>query len=182
MLTETQLVERLEARSGPLLRVEVQPIYTVATDGDDYLHYRAGEPVPPLTLDSGWTGVLHTDSETGREWRKVHVVTGRVPSHYERFMFEWYFARNERAGERIRILDLVGNIVTGLPDWYVLDDGIVILCHYDHEGHFIGANPVVGQAATPYRAMATLAWEKSVPFGDWWAARPQWHRSARTAA
>ena len=57
MLNEAQLIERLQARTGPLLRVEVQPVYTVATDGNDYLHYRAGEPVPPLTLDSGWTGV-----------------------------------------------------------------------------------------------------------------------------
>jgi hypothetical protein len=183
MLTETELFEVLQERDGPLLRVELQPVYDVASDGDDLKRWLRGEPVPEVSINSGWTGVLHADMIAGRPWRKVHIIAdGRPLTEYERFMFEWYFTRNAEAGEEIRILETESPVEQGLPDWYVLPDRRVVVCWYD-AGYFVGAEIVQRSIATkPYRAMADLAWHHATPWDEWWAAHPQYRRGAAQAA
>lgn len=181
MMDETALFELLQSRSGPLLRVECQPVYDVASDGDDFARWRDGEPVPEADNYDGWTGVLHADALAGHPWRKVHLLAGGVPTEYEQFMFEWYFTRNAEAGEEIRILPTATPVEPGMPDWYVLDDGRVVVCWYDY-GCFVGAEVApTSIAAKPYRLMADLAWEKGVPWFTWRAAHMQWFRD-RSAA
>ena len=180
MMDEAQLFEVLDARSGPLLRVECQPVYDVASDGDDRLRFDRGDPVPAVDLTHGWPAQLHQDSLNGRPWRKVHILTGE-PTRYERFMFEWYFIRNQQAGEEIRIL--TGEpVARGMPDWYVLADDAVVLVHFTSDGEYVGSSWLDPIAGAPYRALARLSWRQATPFWDAWDNHPEWHRGAAKAA
>lgn len=185
MMDEAQLFDLLQARDGPLLRVELQPVYDVASDGDDYRDYLNGSSVPSTDeedLTVGWPGVLGADAGAGRTWQKVHLIAGRVPTDYELFMFNRYFDRNARAGEEIRILETVTPPEPSMPDWYVLDDRRVMLCHYTTKGGFSGAEVVTDAVARPYRAMARLAWDQAAPWRDWWSTHPEWHHDGARVA
>ena len=176
LMDEQALFETLQGRRHSLLRVELQPAYDVASDGDDFRRYREGAERADDDLTAGWPGQLGRDSTAGRPWRKVHVIGRRSITDYERFMFDWYFTRNCAAGEQIRILEVPGSdaVAQPMPDWYALDGERVVLCHY-RNGTFVGAEEAPGDVR-PWIMMAETFWALASPFALWWTAHPELHR------
>ncbi len=166
-----------------LFRLEVLDSYAVDSDGDDYHRYLSGAATPDAAAKQPWLDMLAADTAAGRIWRKVHVVQGAL-SDYERYEFEWGFAYNATAGEQCRILDDAGPLapasvaaLAGLGEFFVADGEHVLRNVYDAEHRFVGSHVVYGDEADALRAVVGMLWDCSVPFTQWWAAHPQYHRT-----
>jgi hypothetical protein len=106
----------------------------------------------------------------------VHVVRGPL-SDYLRYSIEWGYLPNTGAGAQVRILDLAEHSQPDgliMDDYWVFDDGAVLLMIYDDEGRFIGAEPAEDDGR--YREALQAAWQAAEPVSDYWAAHPQYHR------
>jgi len=112
----------------------------------------------------------------------VHVL--RTPlGPYLRYECEWGYAYNVRAGEDIRILDLTDTPESpGLVDhdFWLADEDLVVLMHYDDTGQFLGGEALPSTQTPHYIAVRDAAWAAATPFEPWWAARTQYHRSAES--
>ena len=164
-------------------RLEVRDSYAVASDGGDLARYLAGEDAPDATRKSAWLDELRADTAAGKRWQWVHVVRGPL-SDYLRYEFEWGYAVNIHAGAEVRILDLAEHPrPAGLPDedFWLLDDEAVLIMRYDARGQFLGAEPAALGELPRYRRACDTAWDAAVPFADYWAAHPGYHRRARAA-
>jgi hypothetical protein len=179
LLNERELGELLDQAQTDLFRLETLASYDVGSDGGDFARYVAGEPGPDPARKEPWLARLRADAERGLRNRRVHVLRSPV-GDYLRYESEWGYLPNSGAGEDIRILDLAE---VGAPhglvaeDFWLMDNGTVVRMHYDDAGRFLGASVAPKWQLLRYRWAAGAAWHASVPFGDWWAAHPQYHRA-----
>ncbi len=160
-------------------RLEVLDAYAVASDGGDFARYLAGEPAPDAARKNAWLDTLRAERRAGKTRQWVHVVHGPTLSDYLRFEMEWGYLPNLQAGAEVRILDLAEQSrPDGLvdEDFWLLDGETALIMHYDHVGHFTGAE--VAEDVSRYRKARNAAWNSAVPFTDYWQAHPQYHRAA----
>lgn len=178
LLNERELGELLDQAQHDLFRLETLDAYEVASDGSDFARYLAGEPGPDPARKEPWLARLREDADRGLHNRRVHVVRSPLTA-YERYECEWGYAPNSQAGEDIRILDLAEHPApAGLVDhdFWLMDDQMVVVMHYDRAGQYLGASVAEGGQLDRYRRAVAAAWQAAQPFGDYWAAHPQYQR------
>jgi hypothetical protein len=170
-----------ERHTFDLLRVQTLDRYDVASDGDDFRRYLAGEAEPTASRKQTWLDHLRALVDSGRAWRNVHVL--RIPlSDYLRYACEWGYAYNVQAGQDVRIVelaaaDLLPDLAT-VGDFWVIDQETVVQMRYDVGGRFIGAELVSDERDSAlFRAVAGLLWRQAEPFTTWWTSHPQFHRT-----
>lgn len=186
MLTLSELSALIDERhTFDLLRVQTLDRYDVASDGEDYRRYIAGEAEPTSSRKGPWLERLRSIVESGRAWRNVHVLHTPL-SDYLRYACEWGYAYNATAGQDLRILELPADelqAVARVSDFWIIDRELVVRMHYDEAGRFVGAEVIPDeQGAAVFRALAEALWRQAEPFGAWWAARPQFHRGTERVA
>jgi hypothetical protein len=178
LLNERELGELLDRARHDLFRLETLGAYDVESDGGDFARYVAGEPGPDPARKEPWLARLRADAERGLHNRRVHVLRSPV-GQYLSYEAEWGYVPNSAAGEEIRILDLAevaGPRGLASEDFWLMDDGVAVRMHYDDAGRFLGASIASRWQLWQYRRAARAAWQGAVPFADWWAAHPQYHR------
>ena len=182
-MDEQGLGEFLERAQSSLFRLETRAKYDVSSDGGDFGRYVRGEPGPDMERKRAWHRVLQDDRSRGvRNWR-VHVLRSPL-SAYLRYECEWGYAYNTPY-EDIGILDLAEvERPAGLVDhdFWVVDDRAAVRMHYDTGGRYLGAEVVPDAGLPRYLAARDAAWEAAVPFADYWATHPQYHRGGHEAA
>jgi hypothetical protein len=174
-----------EQHTFDLLRVQTLDRYDVASDGDDFRRYLAGEAEPTASRKQPWLDHLRAIVGSGRAWRNVHVLPTPL-SDYLRYACEWGYAYNVQAGQDVRIVepaaaDLMHELVA-VGDFWVIDQKMVVRMRYNAGGRFVGADPVSDEDhGASFRAVAGLLWRQAEPFTSWWAEHPQYHRSSGAA-
>lgn len=185
MLDEQELGNYIDRHfASTLFRLEVLDRYDVGSNGDDLNRYLAGEPGPDMARKGPWMDQLRSEVARGLHTYRVHVVRGPL-SPYLRFEFEWGYTYNAAAGEHIRILDLAeqpGPPAAAAGDFWLIGDDRAVRMHYDPGGRFLGAEVAPENEIPRYRAIRDATWAAAVPFTDYWAAHPQYHREDRRAA
>ncbi len=185
MLDEQQLGDYIDRHfETTLFRLETLDRYDVGSNGSDLDRYLAGEDGPDMARKGPWMDQIRSEVARGLHTYRVHVVRGPL-SPYLRFEFEWGYAYNAAAGEHIRILDLAEQpkpAALTAEDFWLIGDGRAVRMHYDPDGKFLGAEVAPRNEVPRYRAARDAAWEAAVPFTDYWAAHPQYHREGRRAA
>jgi hypothetical protein len=180
VLSEAELDEFFERYfRRRAFRLEVRDAYAVASDGGDFARYMAGESLPDATRKNAWLDELASDRAQGKVWQWVHVVRSPL-SDYLRYSFEWGYALNIAAGAQVRILDLAERArPEGVPDedFWLLDDRAGIVMVYDDDNQFVGAEPIPAAELGRYKAAEAAAWAAAVPFAQYWAAHPAYHRA-----
>jgi hypothetical protein len=154
-----KLFERFE-RSA--FRVEARDQYDVAEEREELARFLAGKELPPGSPGSrAWLAFITANMSAGRVVERVRIVSEPL-TDYTRYEFAAY-RRNIGAGEQIRVLPR--SVLTDADqawaseDFWIFDDELVAVLHYDDVGRFVGAE----QAAelTPYleakRRSLTLA-------------------------
>lgn len=179
LLSAAQLGAALESYRQRLFRMETLPAYAVSADGDDYHRWAAGESEPTWERKRPWLDTLRADRAAGKVRYRLRVLSAEL-TDYERYACEWGYALNTEAGEDIRVLrhgehDIPAGVVE--RDFWVVDDDLAVLMHYDEHARFAGAEPVPAAAIGAYRYGRDVAWEAGEPFGQWWARHPELHRS-----
>lgn len=180
MLDEQELGDYIDSHfTKSLFRLEALDYYNVASDGDEYERYVAGEATPNLEHKRPWMEHIRGEVARGLRTYRVHVVRSPL-NDYLRFECEWGYVYNARAGEHIRILDLAeqprpADLLD--EDFWLIDDREVLRMHYDAEGRYIGAELAPGEALPRYLAAKEAAWSAGVDFADYWTAHPQYWRN-----
>ncbi|TCP56077.1 hypothetical protein EV191_10117 [Tamaricihabitans halophyticus] len=180
MLDEDQLGEYIDRHFvSTLFRLETLSQYSVDSDGDDYLRYLAGEAEP---VNKTWPDVIRDEVSRGLITYRVHVVSSPL-TDYLRYQFEWGYAYNAAAGERIRILDVTERakppeVVN--KDFWLIGDEHLLLMHYMSDGAFRGATIAEPELLPQYTAARDAAWTAGVDFAEYWLHHPQYWRVSST--
>lgn len=172
-LTLDELGPRLQQFQRRVFRLETLPVYTVASDGEDFRRWRAGATGPTPERKQPWLDFLRAEAQSGYIRSRVRMFSEHL-TEYERYACEWGYALNAAAGEQIRVLHRgEHSIPAGLVehDFWVVDDDEVILMHYDAQGRFEAAE--VADDPKPYIATRDTTWAAAEPFTTWWARHPE---------
>lgn len=183
MLSPAELGRYIDDRlTRSAFRLEVLNHYDVASDGDDYRRFLAGEIAPTPERKSPWLRRLQQDAADGIVNHRVHVLR-RPLTDYLRYEAEWGYAYNAVAGEDIRILDVTEQRTpAGLVDhdFWLIDDQHAIRMHYSDSGQFVGFEPAP-QLLNDYQRARDVAVASAEPFALWWANHPNEHRGIHAA-
>ncbi len=154
------------ARSA--FRLELRQIYTMPGEADELRRFRAGEKPPP-DYHYGWLDTVADARKAGKTMRRVRIVE-RPLTDYIEYEFAWGFAYNVEAGEDIRILDLTDRPRSDLPDhdFWLFDENTVVKLLYRPDGTQIGRELVTDPDLDAYLSWRDAAWERAVPFTDYW--------------
>jgi hypothetical protein len=128
-------------------RYEGRDTYLVAGEEQRIATFLRGEPLPRKTRENnGWIATLEDIRARGATIGRVRVV-GRPVTDYTRFEFAAY-PDNVRAGEDVQVIDRAALAPewTGVPDFWLFDDEIVFVQHFDSDGVFLGADRAVDAA------------------------------------
>lgn len=173
-LDEQGLDEYTDRFEHDAFRHEILDGYTVASDGDGFAAWRAGELVDP-DIGRGYRDWIRGQRARGATVRRLRTLVA-APSEYLRFEAEIFYTANTEAGEEIRILDL-RDAGAGMPEFWMLDGERVALMHYHPDGRFSHAETAEGRAARKLRRARDEAWAAAAPFTTWWGLHPEYHRA-----
>lgn len=179
MLDEQELGDYIDRHfTRALFRLETLDLYDVASNGDEYQRYLAGEAKPDPERKKPWMEHIRGEVARGLHTYRVHVVRSPL-NDYLRFECEWGYVYNARAGEHIRILDLAERPRPEAlldEDFWMIDDREVLRMHYDPEGRYVGAEVGAEEVLPRYLAAKKAAWSTGADFYDYWKAHPEYWR------
>lgn len=175
MTDRAELIRVLDGWREEAFRLEALDQYTVEFEATRLDAFLRGEPVRPF--DQGqedWLEDLRRERREGKRRMRVHAIGGPLTPylHYE---IDWAYTANAAAGEEIRILhrETWANTPFGErpPDYYLLDDRIVAVMHYDAVGHWLGGELITDPAEVArYRQIRDQAVAAAVPLRHYLAA------------
>ncbi|GLW16524.1 MULTISPECIES: DUF6879 family protein [Streptomyces] len=155
-----------------LRRCERRAVHLELRDGymrDDpmFVAWQQGHREDPADRNSWWRPWLSLIQETTA--RGVEVCRGRVISEpvsdYVRFEYDVTFT-NVAAGEQVRWLPRrrATDLALSGNDFWLMDDTVVMVNHFDGDGQFTGEEVVVEPALIKLCASAFEAvWERAIP-------------------
>lgn len=154
-----------------LFRLELLPTYAVDSDGDDYRRWLDGAVEPTWARKQPWLDRLRRERADGLRASRVRVLSPSL-TDYERYACSFGYAYNAAAGEDIRVLHRGRHpMPTGLVehDFWLLNDDLVVVMHYDGGGRFAGARVAGADELGAHLRTRELAWAAAEPFDAWWA-------------
>lgn len=173
-------------KPGTMLRVQTRDAYSVQSDDDDFAAYANGRPGPNNRYLQPFIEQLESERAAGMVWQNLLVFNGG-PTLYQRYANEWVYtatADDERR-QVVRVLDIsehpAAAVLMRTGDFWVVESQHVALVRYDDQNRHEGEVEVPGGSATGYIAAAEMAWGLGTPFQEWWAANPQYRRTAHAA-
>jgi hypothetical protein len=122
-------------------RLETRKAYKLGYEVADFRRFLAGSPVPPPELDwwRPWLEQISRLTAVGKQVARVRVVD-EPPTDYQRWEL-WAGRWHAEAGEQIRYIRRSHAVQIGIPldcDWWLLDDGRLIIIRYDTDGGIAG--------------------------------------------
>lgn len=160
-------------------RLEALSLYRVPDEAAEVAAYRdGGAPPGGLGGDNEWRQLLRAGRSVGKRFSRVRVIRGPL-TDYERYACEWGYVYNTALGEDIRVLDLSEvDYPHALPPWdfWLFDEGSGVRMHYADDGQFEGAETVGSEEVGRLIAWQQQLVGSAVPFDEYWAAHPQYHR------
>jgi hypothetical protein len=136
--------------------------YTVEGEIELVEAFIRGEPQPPrIPAIEEWVAGISRLRSQGRRMTRVHAIAGPL-TPYLRYEIEWAYTGNSAAGEDIQIAHFSSWRESPYeeqpPDFYLIDDEMATLMHYDGEGRWLGFDLVTGEGAVePYRRLRDLS-------------------------
>ena len=126
-----------------------------------------------------WLDTLRADRDAGKIRYRIRILSHEL-TDYERYACEWGYALNAEAGEDIRVLrcgehDIPARVIE--KDFWVVDDNLAVVMHYDGHARFERAELLPSAELTLYCDARDVAWAAGEPFGEWWARHPELHRA-----
>jgi hypothetical protein len=144
-------------------RCEARDSYLM-TDRTRYELWASGAPLQRKTRETdGWIATIQDAKARGAVISRDRVV-GHPITDYTRFEFT-AFRDNVRAGEDIQVVErrLLDSTWVDVPDFWLFDDEIAFVQHYDDQGGFLGADQA--DDVTPFLEVRASLASVTVPFG-----------------
>jgi hypothetical protein len=149
-------------------RLEVQQIYTMPDEREDFERFLAGLPALPGD-NHEWHDRVRGYVAEGRTVQRAKVVR-RPLTDYTRYLVARGIPENVEAGEDYRIIEAADRD-TGLPDqdFWMFDERVVVHLHYETDGTQRSRELVEDPDLSRYLRWRDLALEQGVPFDEWHA-------------
>lgn len=164
-MTPEDLDELYRTYQESAFRLECRDTYAIPGEDPDFDAFLAHQPFPARTPDDDeWLANVAAQVGRGKYFGRVRLL-GHPVTDYTRFQLVCYPRENLPAGEEVRILDrhwLGADDGWTHQDFWMFDERIVVLQHFDDEGHFLGVSE--GGDPAPYIAIRRRAVQLSVPF------------------
>jgi hypothetical protein len=176
-LDEQGLDEYTDDFAHDAFRQETRTFYAVASDGDGFARFLAGEPGPSEQVVGPWGAWVQAQRVRGATVRRLRILYA-PPGDYLRFELGWAYTANAAAGEDIRILDLTERARPhGIVDdeYWMLDRRRAVHMSYADNGQWLHGDTVEGRAAKPVCRALETAWAAGEPFRQWWDRHPGYH-------
>jgi hypothetical protein len=149
-LTSEQFSELFEDFGTSAFRLECRDGYDVAEEADLMEALSQGRLTAAQMDSRPWVDLVRRATSEGKDMSRVHVVSKPL-TPYTRFEINWAYPSNERAGERVAIVDRKAAeelFPDGTPDdYWLFDDQVAVLMDYDAAGRFQGAARVTDPAS-----------------------------------
>ncbi|MGW3346810.1 DUF6879 family protein [Nonomuraea rubra] len=147
-------------------RLEGRDRYYAPDEQERVKRFLAGQGYDVASrLASPWWQTIRQATIDGKVVRRVRVVT---EPHGEYTRYALVGARiNIDGGEDIRYLPRHQAVELGLPehDYWLFDERLVVLMHFDDADAFVGAELVDDPATVAeHRRWQATAWEHSIPY------------------
>ncbi|MCX5376127.1 DUF6879 family protein [Streptomyces sp. NBC_00091] len=150
--------------------LELRDDYTVPNEASPFTRWLSGEP-DDLQWFEPWAREMRRVTADGRTVRRVRVVT-QPHSPY----IQWEHSLtdgNEQAGEDIRWLPR-HLLPSGLRlpmdgnDWWLFDDRLLAVGHFDHEGRVLGSELIEDvDAVEECIRVRDLLWASAIPHAEY---------------
>lgn len=143
------------------LRLEVQPVYTVAEERGSLEEFLTGEPRPVTEFPfyAQWLDHIRAVTSQGKRVERVRVLE-EPPTDYQRWEI-WSGQYNIAAGETIRYIALSRALEIGLPvtdDWWLFDSHDLALMRFGPDGEPLGGEIITDpDTVSQHRAWWDLA-------------------------
>lgn len=177
-IADTELAGLFDTFTRTAFRLELLAAYNPVSEADRLAAYLAGKARPASPEREHWYAMLAAARAAGRTVQRVHVVASPL-TDYLRYECEWGYAYSAQAGEDVRVLDTTERPAPdGLPDhdFWMFDDQQVVVMRYRADGEYVGAEWAEPGLVDAYRLARAVAVAAAVPFADYWAAHPEYHR------
>ena len=176
-------------------RAEFRRTYWVNTDENaqgvsDFDRWVAGAAAPDPVRKAAVLQAIRDERAAGIRTSRVKVMSAQ-PTLYEIYACEWGYDYNQilvdgvMTGEEIYIWDLAEHWLPReleeLPDFWLLDDQLVILMHYDELSRFVGIEQAPSRDLMTYLLARETLLRGSVAFNRWWDGHAELHRTRRAA-
>jgi hypothetical protein len=149
-------------------RLETLPVYSVPQEEEWFAEWQRYGKLPELTPETdSWLKLVSEAKQAGKQMQRVHLVTPPL-GDYLRFELATQIPSVD-CGEDCRIAEAsqVEQVVSPLEDYWLFDEAIAILLHYDDEGRFRGTDAV--EDVVPYRLQRDLAVIRSISLKEYLA-------------
>lgn len=141
-LTEQQFTELFDRFQSSAFRLETRDEYAVDEEAGILSAMRDGTLTPAQMDSRPWAQLVRRATDDGKNVSRVHVVSRKL-TPYLRYEVNWAYPSNERAGEKVCLLDREAAselFPDGTPDdYWLFDDQVAVAMDYDAAGHFHGA-------------------------------------------
>lgn len=141
LITSAQRDELFDTFTRDAFHLELRDDYGSPIEDTPYARWRRGEPDDFAWLDA-WTALMKRVTGSGRSVRRVRVVS---EPHSEYVRWEHSLTRlNVEVGEDIRWLPRHrlpedSDFPVGGNDWWLFDDRLLAVGHFDAEGRVLGS-------------------------------------------
>lgn len=146
-------------------RWECQLSYCEPEEAEAYGRFLAGEE-PDMSFTREHLAEVRRATRYGRRYQRVRVLSHPLTDYLR---FEMWAARaNVAAGEQIRVLDLDQVEDLGLPrhDFWLFDESLVAILHFDTDGMIAAELLREAQAVNQHRRWRDIAWSYAAPFAE----------------
>ncbi|GGZ25879.1 hypothetical protein GCM10010387_19330 [Streptomyces inusitatus] len=158
-----------ESFESDAFHLELRDDYSVPDEDGPYASWLRGESVDNSYMEP-WLAMVRQVTRRGRTVRRVRVVTEPHTPY-----IQWEYATtpvNVEAGERIRWISRVALSRHALPvggnDWWLFDDKILAVGHFDEDGRVLGSELIDDPSAVAQCAhIRDALWDTAIPHSDY---------------
>jgi hypothetical protein len=159
--------EMFKVFEADAFRLETLQAYAEPSESSPFNQYRRGN-IPSPDFLNDWCQLVREHAKAGHVMRRIHVVDLPL-SDYMRFEVECCYRFSAAAGEEIRLLNrasLTPSLVRlAQEDFWLFDNGTVMMNDYDHTGALFQARLTSDPRALEYySSIDRKLWALGVPF------------------
>ncbi|WP_427168845.1 DUF6879 family protein (plasmid) [Streptomyces sp. C1-1] len=166
LISSVERNQLFESFAYDACHLELRDDYSVPDEDSPFTSWLRGETVDYSYMEP-WTQLVRRVTAEGKTVRRIRVITEPHTPY-----IQWEHATtalNERAGEQIRWLprrSLPENITFPLAgnDWWLYDDRLLAVGHFDSEGRVLGSQIIEDPDTVAECArLRNLLWAAAIP-------------------
>jgi hypothetical protein len=153
--------------TGSAIHLEMRDAYE--PDDPDWIDWRDGQRFDPAERWREWFDLVSETTARGVVVRRARIVSEPV-TDYVRYEYDVTAGLNLASGEEVRWLarDRAVGLLVPAVDFWIFDEGIVVVNHFDgYGGNLRHEQRDDAALATRYGAAFSAIWDRATPHAEY---------------